>query len=133
KFASLQPLGLPGAQILRIEPDIAGAMRRLSAASQSCTLVLTQPGMFSLNLFSRRPGLTGISTSPWFLFMNESEQHAAIAELERQPRPCAIVNTELVDFWARGTDISGQPLPTYIRERFEPEFEIAGYRFMHPR
>jgi hypothetical protein len=133
RFASLQPLGLPGAQILRIEPEVAGAMRRLSAAAQGCTMLVTQPGMFSLNLFSGRPGLNSISASSWFLFMNESEQRAAIAELERQPRACAVVNTELVGFWAHRTDISGQPLPTYIRERFEPEFEIAGYRFMRAR
>jgi hypothetical protein len=57
KYASLEPLNLPGAHRLHIEPERAAALRRLTEAAKSCSVLVTEPGMYSLNLLSAAIGI----------------------------------------------------------------------------
>jgi hypothetical protein len=130
KYATLEPLNLPGAHLLRVEPERATALRRLTAAAKSCSVLVTEPGMFSLNLLSGVPPLPSLDFEAWMLFLNREDQRAIAGDLAREPRACVIVNEEMVRFWAPHRDVSGQPLVRAIRENFRPAFETEGYEFM---
>jgi hypothetical protein len=129
-YASLEPLGLPGARTLRLEPPLAASLRRLAAAAHTCGVLVTEPGMYSLNLLSGVPPLHSLTAEAWMLFLDDAAQEKVVADLRAQPRACVIVNPEIVEFWAPHRDVSAQPLVRYLREGFRPEFETSGYQFM---
>jgi hypothetical protein len=52
-----------------------------------------------------------------------------VAELKREARPCAVVDTETTRFWAGGRDLSRQPLVPYLREELSLVFRSGSYDF----
>jgi hypothetical protein len=129
RYRSLEALGLPGAMRLRIEPDRAADLRRIVTASRNCSMLVSEPGLFSLNLLSRTPAPDSLLAGGWMLFYGDDQQKVTVKELESQPRPCAVVNPEVVKFWAGDRDISGQPLVRYIHDELRPVFQAGDYEF----
>jgi hypothetical protein len=129
KYQSMEALGLPGATRLRIEPDRASDLRRIVAASKGCSMLVSEPGLFSLNLLSRTPAPSTLHAGAWFLFYSDDQQKAMVDELLREPRPCAVVNADVVKFWAGDRDVSGQPLARYIHDQLRPVFQAGDYEF----
>ncbi|HXA49243.1 MAG TPA: hypothetical protein VNV86_03005, partial [Candidatus Acidoferrum sp.] len=129
KYQSMEALGLPGATRLRIEPDRAADLRRIVAASKGCSMLVSEPGLFSLNLLSRIPAPSSLHAGAWFLFYDDDQQKVMVEELQNEPRPCAVVNTEVVKFWAGDRDVSGQLLARYIHDELRPVFRAGDYEF----
>ena len=133
RYESLQPLGLPGAERVRLEAPMVDALRRLKVAAQPCSMLVSMPALLSLNLFSGKPApdsiLSGFANA-WFLMLNDSEQAAAVRELASEPHPCAIYNPEIAKILTRGGQLPSTPLVRYILDDFHTEFEVLGYRFM---
>jgi hypothetical protein len=125
-------LGLPGAQRLRVEPELANSLRRLQAAAQPCSMLVSLPGLLSLNLFSGKPAPSGTDGEVWMFFLSDSEQAAAVRELMAQPHPCAVYSPEVAMFWTDGRQLSTGPLVRYIVHDLHTQFETGGYRFMVP-
>ena len=131
KYLAEPALDLPGARLVHADPAMTAAYRSIVQASQACSVLVSEPGIFSLNILSRRPVLRSLpAAGAWMLFLNDAEQRAAVDELRTEPRPCAVINDEMVEFWAPGRDVSQQPLVRYLHEDFHPVFEISGYRFL---
>jgi hypothetical protein len=116
RFLSMEPLNLPGAHRLRIEPERAAAIRRVVEASRGCTMLVSEPGLYSLNLLSRRPAPSGLVAGAWMLFNDDASQRAVLAEIANQSRPCAVVDEAVARFWAGDRDVSGQPLVQTLHE-----------------
>jgi hypothetical protein len=116
RFTSMEPLALPGARRLRIEPERAAAMRRVVEAARGCTMLVSQPGLYSLNLLSGKPAPGGLAAGAWMLFNPDEQQRAVLAEIGREARPCAVVDDEVTKFWAGDRDVSGQPLVRALHE-----------------
>lgn len=131
-YESLEPLGLPGAAWLRVKPATATALRRLriEIASQHCSMLMAEPGLFSLNLFTGVQPPYSLRSGAWVILMNDAEQAAAVREMEAQPRACVIYNPRIVKVWTRGREPAARPLVRFIRDNFRTEFEIRGYQFM---
>ena len=133
-YQSREPLGLPGAERMRVKPELANSLRRIQAAVQPCSMLVSLPGLLSFNLFSGKPVPSGIVRAglpaPWMLFMGDSEQAGVVRELAAQPHPCAIYDPEVSTMWTPGNQPPARPLVLYIKEDFRTEFETGGYRFM---
>ncbi|MEO8595984.1 MAG: hypothetical protein ABI759_21865 [Candidatus Solibacter sp.] len=133
RFQSMEPLGLPGAVRLRVTPELASSLRRVSAASQACSMLVTQPGMFSLNVFSQRPAPQGINSNIWMLFLDDAEQAAIVRQIQAERSPCVVFNSSLNDWWEERRHLPDRPLTRFLREGFRVQFETGDYRFMVPK
>jgi hypothetical protein len=133
RYSWLEPLALPGAAHVRVEPPVAATLRRLQTASHSCSMLVTLPGLFSLNLFSGRPAPSVIVNSvgsSWMHHLSTAQQEQGIRELGSQPLPCAIYNPAILRLWSGSDAPPNGPLVRFILEDFHTDFETAGYRFM---
>jgi hypothetical protein len=129
-FRSGMPLGLEGAQLLRLQPDLVSALHRLETEAKSCSMLVTMPGLPSFNMLSGRPMPTGMGGGPWMIGMDETAQAAAVRELESQPRPCAIYYPDATRMWMLGGQPADRPLVHYILNDLQLKFEASGYRFL---
>jgi hypothetical protein len=129
---SREALGLPGAQYLHLDAGLTKSLRQLYTASQPCSMLVTFPGILSLNLFTGKEPPVGLRGSPWMLFMNDAEQEAAVRELTNQRLPCVVYNPAIVRMWTQDHPTPDRPLVRYILASFRTQFESDGYRFMLP-
>ncbi len=130
-YETLEPLGLPGAEHLHIEPEMAAAVRAIAGqvSASACATLLTEPSLFSFNIWTHAPAPQGL-TGAWVIFMSDAEEERIVQEVSRDPHACVIHRQDIVDQWTRHGDVSSQPLDRYIRENFKTVYETYGYRFM---
>jgi hypothetical protein len=122
-----QPLGLPGAARLHLEPADAAALREVvSAARRSCSLLLTAPGMPTFNAWSGLPAPQGIGGGNWITTLDDAGQQRVVAEMSREPRACVMYNAEQIAMWTHDADVSARPVIHYVRENFRAEAEGRG-------
>jgi hypothetical protein len=133
QFYSREPLGLPGARHLRLEPELTATLRRLYAESQACSMLATLPGLPSFNLFSGKPMPPGLSAGPWMLGMDDAAQTTVVQEMRAQPSPCAIYCPGAAGIWLRGVEPPSGPLVRYIRNDLQVRFAADGYQFLVKR
>ena len=129
RYRSFESLGLPGAHRLHVEPERAAIYRRIADAAHSCSMLVSEPGIYSLNLLSGVPAPPSVSAGLWMLFDTDEQQRGTVDELQRQPAPCAVVNAEVVKFWAGNRDLSRQPLVRYIHDDLQLMFQAGDYQF----
>jgi hypothetical protein len=130
KYQSLEPVGLPGTQGLRLSPDFAASLRRISDAARPCTVLVSQPGLYSFNLMTGKLAPSAMYLEAWVLFMDESEQARVVRELDAQPYPCAIRSSEIGLTWTRGAPTPSRPLVRFLDEEFRVAFETGPYQFL---
>jgi hypothetical protein len=130
RYLDSRPLGLPGAETLRL-PDSTTATYRLlclNAAAHS-DLLFSLPGMFSFNLWTGLPAPTLANVTHWFSLLDDAQQQAIIRALAAHPRSAVIVQSGHLDFLrARGLTPAG-PLYDYIMRNYESAFTIDGFEF----
>jgi hypothetical protein len=129
-FRSCEPLGLPGAAHLRLDPELTSTFRRLSQEAKSCSMLATLPGLLSFNLFSGTPAPQGVRSGAWVLWLDNAAQTEVVREMESLPRPCAIYCPKALDIWIRGGKLAPTPLVKYVMSDLPLKFESGGYRFM---
>lgn len=137
RFASLgqrylegSDLGLPGAEIMRL-PSESSALFRLLAANAAAhgDVLFSEPGMYSLNLWSGRPTPTLANTTHWFSLLNADQQHAIIRVLAAHPDACLIRQRDHIDFLTRRSFAPAGPLHDYVTAEFEPAFTLDDFEF----
>jgi hypothetical protein len=130
-YYTLEPVGLPGASRLRVQPEKAQALRSLvRRATRDCSMLVSEPGLFSFNMWTGKPGLTGLTTGAWMMLTSDVEQQGFAHELSGDPHACVIYREDAYKLWAHGVDVSARPLVRYIQENFHTVFEAGGYRLM---
>jgi hypothetical protein len=123
-------LGLPGAEVLRLPSDAVALYRTLIVnATTHGDMLFSEPGMFSLNLWSGLPTPTLANVTHWFSLLDVAKQEAIIRKLEGHPRACVIVQREHVNFLARGGFAPAGPLHDYIAKNFTPAFALDDFEF----
>jgi hypothetical protein len=123
-------LALPGAELIRL-PERASALFRLLAlnASVHADVLFSEPGMFSLNLWSDVPPPTRANVTHWFSLLSAERQQAIIEKLRASPRAAVIVQREHVNYLAgRGLGPKG-PLHDFIAAEFTPVFTLDDFEF----
>jgi hypothetical protein len=131
RYAARDDLRLPGAGKLRLTEDLSSAYRLLALnAAVHGDVLFSLPGMFSFNLWTDLPTPTEKNTTLWFTLLNDAEQSAIIASLQRSPRACVIVQQSLVQLMQASKVPMHGILHVFLQENFSPAFQIEGFSFM---
>lgn len=125
------PLGLRGAEGIRVPESTRNVYQELVGhLSQRCGTFLTLPGLNSLYLFSGIEPPTRINVGGVIL-LSDSQQRQIRDRVSLMADPvCAVRNQPLVDFWARGQDLSRKPLVKYLDEAFVKEAQFGSYELL---
>jgi hypothetical protein len=123
-------LGLPGAEFLRL-PSEASALFRLLALNAAAhgDVLFSEPGMFSLNLWSGRPTPTRANVTHWFSLLGPERQRAIVAALAAEPRAAVIVQREHIDYLTRRNFAPAGELHEFIAREFVPVFTLDNFEF----
>jgi hypothetical protein len=137
RFASLgqrylegSDLELPGAEIMRL-PSESSALFRLLAINANAhgDLLFSEPGMYSLNLWSGLPTPTLANTTHWFSLLAADQQQEIIRALAAHPNACIIRQRDHIDFLTGRNFAPAGPLHDYINAEFEPAFTLDDFEF----
>jgi hypothetical protein len=128
RYSESEPLGLPGAERLRLPHDITHALRIVDANLRAhADLLFSLPGQFSANLRTGLPAPTPVNVTHWFSLLDETRQEAIRTRLEAAARPVLLVQRESLDYLAEhGFRVEG-PLHQWLMASFERAFAIDGY------
>jgi hypothetical protein len=121
-YARAVPFGLPGAERIRVPAEQAALYRFLVGnLSARCRTFVTQPGLYSLHLFTGMEPPTGFNATVWMLLLSDAQQERIVERLARSPLPvCAL---------RRQRRVFTTPLARYIEERFVTLFEMEFFEF----
>jgi hypothetical protein len=128
-YATGVPLGLPGAEAIRVPAGQARLYRLLARQlAARCTTFVTMPGLNSLYLFTGIEPPTRRNATLWSALLGDREQADIAARLARWPTPVCAVRRPSPDF-----DRFETPLTRYIREGFVTVFTVGEYAVMVQR
>lgn len=134
RFTTSRPLGLPGAEDIRLNGAARTSLRLLTLNAAVHTDVLfSRPGMYSYNLWSGAATPTTRNATHWFWLLNDSEQAAIIAQLEATPRRGYISNRGLDRFMDQIGLSMESPLQTHLRSGYRRLFRYYDSEFWVPR
>ncbi|MBC7367390.1 MAG: hypothetical protein H7343_11375 [Undibacterium sp.] len=123
-------LDLPGIERVRL-PENATALFQILALNAAAhgDVLFSEPGMFSLNLWSGLPTPTFVNVTHWFSLLDDTQQRTIIRALGAHPRACIVVQREHLNFLIkRGLRPSG-PLHDYLAANFTPAFTLDDFEF----
>ncbi len=123
-------LELPGAERIRLPENATSLFQILTFnAAAHGDVLFSEPGMFSLNLWSGLPTPTLVNVTHWFSLIDEGRQQAIIRSLDTHPRACVVIQREHINFLIkRGLRPSG-PLHDYLAKNFAPAFTLDDFEF----
>jgi len=122
------PLGLPGAQAIRIDPTSAGNYRRVTEALRALPdTFFTLPGMYSFYFWTEREPPTALNLTNWMYMLDDRQQEGIVAQLAKHPQLRVLVSHELINFWMQGSSpLPPTPLVQYIHAGFAQEIDLGG-------
>lgn len=123
-------LALPGAEFLRL-PTEATALFRILATNATAhgDMLFSEPGMFSLNLWTGLPTPTLANVTHWFSLLNPTRQQAIIRALEAHPRACIIKQRDHINYLTRRSFAPAGELHDYIAKNFSTAFVLDDFEF----
>ena len=91
-YARAVPFGLPDAERIRVLAEQAALYRFLVGNLRArCRTFVTQPGLYSLHLFTGMDPPTGFNATVWMLPLSDAQQERIVDRLARSPSPvCAL-------------------------------------------
>jgi hypothetical protein len=115
------PLGLPGAEGIRVSPRPAAVLRYLSSRlTEHCATFVTWPGLDSLYIFTRLEPPTMLSTVAGMTSLPEVQQADLVARLGEVPGPlCAVTRVPPGPVNSR--------LGAYLEDEFRTLFTLDGF------
>lgn len=121
-YAQAVPFGLPGAERIRVPAEQAALYRFLvGTLATRCRTFVTQPGLYSLHLFTGMEPPTRFNATVWMLLLSDAQQERIVDRLAHAPSPvCAL---------RRQRRVFTTPLARYIEERFVTLFEVESFEF----
>jgi hypothetical protein len=116
------PLGLPGAERVRVPAERAALYRGLAGdLTARCRTFVTQPGLFTFHLVTKMDPPTRLNATVWMLLLSDAQQERIVERLAASPAPvCAL---------RRQRRVFTTPLARYIEERFVTLFEVESFEF----
>jgi hypothetical protein len=129
KYEASFPLGLPGAERLRLQEGQVAAYRWLSynLGAHADTFV-TMPGLNSLYLWTQIDPPTVLNTTAWMTLLDDGAQQHIVDRLARYPHACAVCADPLVDLWLRDRKPNVRPsLVRYIDEEFRTVSKVFAF------
>jgi len=130
-FAIRYELRLPGAELLRVPPDNVAEYQWLTAnISARCGSLLTMPGLYSLNAWSRVGPPSGRNVTAWTTLLTDSEQAEVWRSVDRAPQPCAVANPALARNWLGPRTLDSLPAVAQLRQRFREVGSAGNYTLL---
>jgi hypothetical protein len=131
-FSGGTPLGLPGAESVRLPAQQAAQLRGVVDAvdRNECSSLITFPGMNSFYLWTSQDGFRQTRYGQWYLTLDSSQQQSIVQQVEGQPRPCVIKNQKLIDFWTSGRPAPSGPLVDFINGNFVDAGTFGDYELL---
>jgi hypothetical protein len=131
RYNDSRPLGLKGAEDIRLPEEYATTLRVLSLnAAAHGDMLFSLPGMFSFNGWTTLPTPTLKNTTHWFSLLKEQDQREIAAAIARSNRPVLIKNRGLLDFLASNHFPVTGFLNDYLEKNFAAVFKLGGYEFL---
>jgi hypothetical protein len=128
RYRQSQPLGLRGAEQLRLTDSVSDTLHILDANLRLHSGVLFSfPGLYSFNIWTGKPAPTLANATHWFTLLNASQQQAIIEKLEADPRACIVVQQLVLDFLKDKGFSTRSPLQDYLAREFTPALTLDGY------
>ena len=130
EFGRDTPVGLPGAESVRLPAQSATQLRLLVAAvDRDCSSLVTFPGMNSFYIW------TGEDPPPmrvevWWLFLDNNTQQSIVEQVTGKPRLCVIKNQRVIDMWSGGRAVSRSPLVDFIDRQFVHDSSYGDYELL---
>lgn len=130
-FRTGTPLGLPGAETIRLPAQQATQLRRLVAAiNRDCSSFVTFPGMNSFYIWTAEDPPTQVRVEIWWLILDGNEQQSVVQQLAGKPRLCVVKNQQVIDMWAEGRPVPRRPLVDYIDGNFADGGSYGDYQLL---
>lgn len=130
RYTDSLPLGLPGAENLRLPEKLASTLRTLVQNSAAHgDMLFSLPGVYSFNQWTGLPPPTLANATHWFSLLNARQQAEIAAALDHAQRPVIIVQRGVLDFLHNEAIPVGGPLYDFIQRSFTRAFAIDEYEF----
>jgi hypothetical protein len=132
-YVSNQPLGLPGAELMRLPPSQASALQSLaSATDRDCTTLLTLPRMESLNLWTDKAGVSALYSDVgiWIFSLDAAQQQSIVTQIRDKQGVCVVLSQSVLDFEAEGRPVPRRPLVVYIDTAFQSAGTFGIYELL---
>jgi hypothetical protein len=132
-YVSNQPLGLPGAELMRLPPAQASALQSLaSVTDRDCTTLLTLPRMESLNLWTDKAGVSALYSDVgiWIFSLDAAQQQSIVTQIRDKQGVCVVLSQSVLDFEAEGRPVPRRPLVVYIDTAFQSAGTFGIYELL---
>jgi hypothetical protein len=132
-YTTARPLGLPGAEDLRLDAPTRQALRLLNLNARiHADLLYSRPGMFSHNIWSEVPTPTAQNTTQWFWLLDDARQGEIAKRLDENAHSALITTATIDRFMTDHRIPSGGRLDDFVRQHFRPLFTYGGFTFHVP-
>jgi hypothetical protein len=121
------PLGLPGAESVRVSPPEAQLFGLVSREiDRRCPTFVMLPGMNSFYFWTDREPPTGYNATGWPTLFDEEAQRHVIEDIRAVEDLCLLENAALAGGWAAGAKADG-PLLRHLGLGFRPLVGVGDY------
>jgi hypothetical protein len=133
RYSTSLPLGLPGAEDIRVEGKIRQTLRVFTLnASIQADLLFSRPGMYSYNLWSGVPTPTMQNATHWFWLLDQNQQKEIQDRLADTPNTAFIVCHPLDDLLEKlHVPVKGV-LSDFVRQHYQPLFSYNTFTYYVP-
>ena len=122
---------LNGAKHLRISAtELAPYQWLVATAHAECKVLVTLPGLYSLNAWSGVPPVNALNATTWMTLLTPLEQASIWKAVDATERACAVYNPSLAANWLGSKSVESLPAHAELLERFRTVAEAGGYQLM---
>jgi hypothetical protein len=135
-YASGQPLGLPGTELMRLPSVQVSALQSLATETErDCTTLITLPRMESLNLWTEKAGLASLYSDVgiWVFSLDAAKQQSIVTQLGGLQGVCVVRSQAVLGFEAQGRPVPRRPLVEYIDTAFQSAGTFGVYELLVSR
>ncbi len=108
-------LDAAGAKLMRLPPEQRDDLAALLAGMRGCGMVVSYPGVLSLNLWGRVPPPSPVYAGAWMYLLDAQQQAKIVRRVDAASAVCLVEVPDLVGFWSRGRPVPDGPLVRWIR------------------
>lgn len=124
------PLGLPGAESIRVgQPDAELYGQITAAIDANCPALVMLPGMDSFYVWSEQEPPSGYTATGWPTLFDDAHQRQVIADTSAIEGLCLLRNIPIAAGWGGGVIPPG-PLVRYLHRGFEPIARFGDYTLL---
>lgn len=132
-FATLTPLNLPGASLVRLEPHHVALYQGLTAyLTENSDGFVTYPGYHSLYFWTGMNPPTQYNVTVWNL-LSDVQQAAIVTAMRNYRRPRIVLTRDYLGQWEQESPDSLRPFAKFVLAEYEPVGMIGPCILLAPK